>query len=91
MSLDADIESVDYYATEGTVIDGPVEVGRAFSLASKVIVDFESHQYDTTANLQTGLTWHFTEMIQLYGDMGYTTDFTDYNSYRLDFGFRLMW
>jgi len=55
------------------------------------MIDFDSQQYNTTASLRAGITWHFTDIIQMHGDLGYTTDLTDYQFYRADLGFRLMW
>ena len=55
------------------------------------VIDFESHQYDTTANIQAGITAHLAKWMQLYGDAGLTSNFDDYYSMRLDCGLRLKW
>ena len=55
------------------------------------VIDFESHQYDTTANIQAGITAHLAKWMQLYVDAGLTSNFDDYYSMRLDCGLRLKW
>ena len=53
------------------------------------VIEFESHQYDTTGNVQAGITWEDTGMFQFYADAGYTSDFDVYDAWRVDAGFRI--
>ena len=55
------------------------------------VIDFDSHDYDTAALLQTGITAHLAKRLQLYGDLGLTSDFGDYYSFRFDCGIRYRW
>lgn len=164
MDMDADIEAVDRYTTDGGMLGFSVEVGQSFQVQDNLIVepqaqikladvnwdgfndgwndvsfedhtyitgrlgvrseytflrrktqeikpwlyvglqqeftnspdvhyviDFESHQYDTTGNIQAGITANLAEKVQLYGDAGLTSDLDDYNSFRMDFGLRVKW
>ncbi len=55
------------------------------------VIDFDSHDYDTAAHLQAGITAHLAKRLQLYGDLGLTSDFGDYYSFRFDCGIRYRW
>ena len=57
----------------------------------KYVIDFSSHQYDTTAQIQAGITAKLAERVQLYGNVGYTGDMEEYHSTRMDFGLRISW
>lgn len=164
MDMDADIEALDHYATDGDMLGFSVELGQSFRVSENLIVepqaqikladvswdsfndgwndvsfeehtyvtgrlgvrseytylrresqeikpwfyaglqqeftdspdvhyviDFESHQYETTGNVQAGITANLADWVQLYGDAGLTSNLNDYNSFRLDFGLRMKW
>ncbi len=53
------------------------------------VIDFNSHEYDTTGSFQAGITWEDTGMFQFYVNAGYTTDFDVYDAWRGDLGLRI--
>lgn len=55
------------------------------------IIDFASHQYDTAGQLMGGVTFDLAERVQLYGDVSYIFDFSDYEAIRGDVGLRVHW
>lgn len=52
---------------------------------------FEAHEFDTAGEIRVGLTADLNKNVQLYGDIGYISDFGDYNSICGDLGVRISW
>ncbi|MFV0321524.1 MAG: autotransporter outer membrane beta-barrel domain-containing protein [Alphaproteobacteria bacterium] len=52
---------------------------------------FEAHNFDTAGEIRAGVTADLNQTIQLYGDIGYITDFSDYQNIRGDLGVRIRW
>ncbi|MFV0431540.1 MAG: autotransporter outer membrane beta-barrel domain-containing protein [Alphaproteobacteria bacterium] len=54
-------------------------------------VDFLSHEYSTAMEGKLGLTANINNMIQAYGNIGYSSDFNDYDAVSGDIGIRVSW
>lgn len=52
---------------------------------------FEAHDFDTAGEIRVGITANLNKNMQIYGDIGYITDFSDYDVVRGDLGMRVSW
>ena len=76
----AEIKPWLYVGAQHEFTDGPAVTN---------VIDFKTHEYGTTGNIQAGLTWALGDRLQLYLDGGYATDFGVYDAWRGDFGLRI--
>ncbi|MFV0321883.1 MAG: autotransporter outer membrane beta-barrel domain-containing protein, partial [Alphaproteobacteria bacterium] len=52
---------------------------------------FEAVDYNTAGEIKLGITADVYKSTQMYADIGYATDFSDYNSIKGDLGLRISW